>query len=565
VKNNFFDLKSDLFIIFYYVLLFILFSYPLSIFDYNNCLIGFDKSVDLNVFLWEIETFKKNFNLFGFSLKFFNSKEAFYPYGVNIISSYPTHLYNIVNLFFANKYLTINIITGLSFVSSGYLTFVFSKKILNSFFLAFLTGFIFSFQPFIQSRLYVGHYNLILTFTIPLFLINLFNFFFKNNKWNFKQNIITYIKLIFLYLLIIVCDFYYAYYIALLFIFLILFNYFKINYYFFTFKKVVVKILLFVIVSSIFYHLVNYFLNLNIDFYNYIPQSKDFISNRYSIFSNNFNQFNNEHELNVHFEYIVLALFFLSIFKININQLNIIMKTFLWLMFCYLLLIFPLFFKVEKTYLFASPSYFLYNLPIIKNFRVPSRAFILVLLFVTIFSFKFFEPYYYKLNFRNKIYLSILVFLFILIEYIPHPLPIRVDNKNSPEEIIFLKNMPNGSLLILPFGVRDGKRGIGDFNPIDMYYQTIHNKPILGGYTARVKNFIFDSYINEKALKLFMENNTINLSPTELDTFLIKYNIKYILLRNEIGNYHNLIYLKNNLNQKWGLKIFNNNYIYYNK
>jgi hypothetical protein len=85
--------------------------------------------------------------------------------------------------FFTNKYLTINIITGLSFVLSGYFTFVFSKKILNSFFLAFLTGFIFSFQPFIQSRLYVGHYNLILTFTIPLFLINLFNFFFKNNKW----------------------------------------------------------------------------------------------------------------------------------------------------------------------------------------------------------------------------------------------------------------------------------------------------------------------------------------------------------------------------------------------
>lgn len=44
-------------------------------------------------------------------------------------------------------------------------------------------------------------------------------------------------------------------------------------------------------------------------------------------------------------------------------------------------------------------------------------------------------------------------------------------------------------LLELPSGVRDGTSSIGDFNASAQYYQTIHRKPLVGGYQSRVSEW----------------------------------------------------------------------------
>jgi hypothetical protein len=41
-------------------------------------------------------------------------------------------------------------------------------------------------------------------------------------------------------------------------------------------------------------------------------------------------------------------------------------------------------------------------------------------------------------------------------------------------------------VLELPFGVRDGTLSIGNFSSRTQYFQTVHGKPILGGYLSRV-------------------------------------------------------------------------------
>jgi hypothetical protein len=48
-------------------------------------------------------------------------------------------------------------------------------------------------------------------------------------------------------------------------------------------------------------------------------------------------------------------------------------------------------------------------------------------------------------------------------------------------------------VLELPFGIRDGLSSLGDFSAASQFYQTMHGKPLLGGYLSRVpdntKNF----------------------------------------------------------------------------
>jgi hypothetical protein len=43
-------------------------------------------------------------------------------------------------------------------------------------------------------------------------------------------------------------------------------------------------------------------------------------------------------------------------------------------------------------------------------------------------------------------------------------------------------------VLQLPFGVRDGTSSVGNFNARSMYFQTAHQKPLIGGYLSRVSN-----------------------------------------------------------------------------
>jgi hypothetical protein len=43
-------------------------------------------------------------------------------------------------------------------------------------------------------------------------------------------------------------------------------------------------------------------------------------------------------------------------------------------------------------------------------------------------------------------------------------------------------------VLDLPFGIRDGLSSTGDFSAASQFYQTLHGKPLIGGYLSRVSN-----------------------------------------------------------------------------
>lgn len=67
------------------------------------------------------------------------------------------------------------------------------------------------------------------------------------------------------------------------------------------------------------------------------------------------------------------------------------------------------------------------------------------------------------------------------------PYPRRLYSAEVPAIYQIIANDPRDvRVLGLPFGIRDGERSLGDFSAASQYYQTFHQKRILGGYLSRV-------------------------------------------------------------------------------
>ena len=74
------------------------------------------------------------------------------------------------------------------------------------------------------------------------------------------------------------------------------------------------------------------------------------------------------------------------------------------------------------------------------------------------------------------------VFLF---ELFPAPYPLIPAEKPDMLRQI-AEDKQDVTVLNLPFGRSDGIQRVGFFNPEAMWLQTIHNKPIIGGYILRM-------------------------------------------------------------------------------
>jgi hypothetical protein len=67
------------------------------------------------------------------------------------------------------------------------------------------------------------------------------------------------------------------------------------------------------------------------------------------------------------------------------------------------------------------------------------------------------------------------------------PVPRRTYRAAVPNIYTRIANDPRDvRVLELPFGIRDGERSEGDFNASTQFYQTFHEKRLLGGYLSRI-------------------------------------------------------------------------------
>lgn len=74
----------------------------------------------------------------------------------------------------------------------------------------------------------------------------------------------------------------------------------------------------------------------------------------------------------------------------------------------------------------------------------------------------------------------------LLLELLPAPRTLHPAHAPAFVEVIARDPAPR-RVMHLPFGLRDGMTSVGDYNAVSQFYQTVHEKPLLGGYLSRLR------------------------------------------------------------------------------
>jgi hypothetical protein len=127
-----------------------------------------------------------------------------------------------------------------------------------------------------------------------------------------------------------------------------------------------------------------------------------------------------------------------------------------------------------------SPQLLLRYVPIVANARLPGHAILLVALAIAILVAIAIASS--RLG-RSRTWAGAMLAL-ILIEFWPRPMPLMPLERPAVYEM--LAAAPPGAVLEIPVGIRDGFGAEGRIDSSVLYYQTIHGKPIVGGYVSRL-------------------------------------------------------------------------------
>lgn len=204
---------------------------------------------------------------------------------------------------------------------------------------------------------------------------------------------------------------------------------------------------------------------------------------------------------------ILLSYFFLFIFYKKIPQkLKENLKPYLLTSFVFLILTLGPFLHVFGRWwiqledgirlVFPLPFVILHYLPFFSNIRAPGR-FSVGFIFFAYIVVAYLTSYFLRNKSSKFKFVFFALFLAIVI------FDQRYDDRGGPAAVFYPKNIyrqirqdpAEVSVLEIPFSVRDGFTYFGDYNTILMTEGNfIHGKPVLGGYTGRISNYIKDYY-----------------------------------------------------------------------
>jgi hypothetical protein len=77
----------------------------------------------------------------------------------------------------------------------------------------------------------------------------------------------------------------------------------------------------------------------------------------------------------------------------------------------------------------------------------------------------------------------------LAIELLPSPRPLYSARVPDIYRRVKAEGEEPGRLLVLPTGMRDGTSSLGDFTAASEYYQTSHERPLIGGYLSRISEW----------------------------------------------------------------------------
>ena len=147
------------------------------------------------------------------------------------------------------------------------------------------------------------------------------------------------------------------------------------------------------------------------------------------------------------------------------------------------------------------PQTLLRYVPIAANARIPGRAFAVVQLMAAMLGAIALASL--PGSARRRTMLAGAAIAGVLLDFVPAArtwTPLE-----TPRVYDILKNMPQGILLNIPLGLRDGFGARG--NPQDelLFYQTTHAHPQMGGFVARLSSRITSAYENDPVLEPILD------------------------------------------------------------
>jgi hypothetical protein len=538
---------------FLYLLLAILLTYPL-ITKFFISIPGFGG--DAYIFLYNQWWFK---HALANNLNFFHSPMLLYPFGVDLPLSTMT-IFNSLIISFFNLFLpsiaAFNLFIIFSLVAAAEGMYLLLKYLIKNKVAAFLGGLLFSFHPYIFYEIWEGHFNYFTVYFIPFFVYFLIKATQEQNKRYINATLAALFLAISFY-----TDLYYAY--GLVFVFIIYCLWFLYH----KKRKVFKDIKIFLFIASLFILMVlplgiqllrasksgAYVSATNEQISLYSPDVRSLLVPSFlnTFFGNSIFPYYQDLDIHGGVIFIGYTLLILMIFGSYViykkreepsfgfwKPLSIF---FLFLSLGPILFIGSLETIVGKQITIPLPYQLLYFLPFFKSILVPPRFiifFIFSLVIPAAYGFKFIldniKKSFYKISF------TIVVMALILFEY--SSAPISLSETKIPE---FYKKIAvdkvNYAILELPFALSTSFYTLGDINSSSrlQYFQTIHDKPILGGYISRVPNYIFNYYKGLAGLKYAispdkLENIEINSAEIDLvrKTFF-DLKIGYIIIHPE--------------------------------
>ena len=114
---------------------------------------------------------------------------------------------------------------------------------------------------------------------------------------------------------------------------------------------------------------------------------------------------------------------------------------------------------------------------------------------------------------RRRALAAVLIGSAIVADYLPAPFPLTPLDRPPLYEV--LRSRPErGAVCELPLGFRDGFGQRGTFDDRILFYQTLHERPLVGGFVARLSANVTRFYEHDPLLGTFLRLSGATELPT---------------------------------------------------
>lgn len=550
-------------IILLYIIIALVLTYPLIINIFSS-MPGIEG--DAALFLWNQWWVKDA--IVHLENPFFTNLLA-YPFGANLAFSSLTFISSLAAmplLLFLPPVLVFNIIFILSLAIGCFGMYCLLNYLFNNRFASFTGGIMFVFNVYIFQEMQ-GHFNYTSVYAIPffvLFLLKIYNDDYKisNSLWA-----------AFFLLLSFYNDLYYT--IGLLLFFAVTIVWFLLKDWKLLFSRIKgLALFLFtwlIFAAPLLYSLIKGALSkiyplANLSQINlYTPDLRSFLvpSKLHTIYGDSFINYYNELGFHSGAVYLSFTLLLLAIIGYFYGKNKKITSSAFWLFGATVFLFFSLgpllyingyIFRWDGI-LFTIPlPYLLFSaLPFIKGVLVTPRFIIFVFLCLIVIGGFVLDKIFKRLNNRLILKISISGLIIGLFVFENLSIPIPTINVKIPSFYQQLKQDKNNyTILELPFALSTSFYTLGEVTTSAklQYYQTVHQKYLLGGYISRVPDSYYKYYSRIVGLDYLvnplkpLEKKDISSIKQAVASNFKKLNIKYIIIHPE---YYNHIQLRNSL------------------